>query len=141
MPTTWPSRSARRLQILRDGFDSRLEPIVFDMYTRRLLTRRARAHFAVFLNYCSIFSSIYFQNDVTFIYGSFVASISPQGWRLRDNFFRACIFLFTDGTSPCNICLRHNGGRKPGNVIGLPILHRKFYCVFQLNYRFVAVSV
>ena len=29
---TWPSGTARRSQILCDGFDSRLEPIAFDMY-------------------------------------------------------------------------------------------------------------
>ena len=28
---TWPSGIARKLQILRDGFDSRLEPIAFDI--------------------------------------------------------------------------------------------------------------
>ena len=28
---TWPSGTARRWQILRDGFDSRLEPIAFGM--------------------------------------------------------------------------------------------------------------
>ena len=38
---------ARRLQILRDGFDPRLEPIAFDIYTGWLLTRRAQAHFAI----------------------------------------------------------------------------------------------
>ena len=42
----------RRLQILRDGFDSRLEPIAFDIITEWLLTRRAQAHFAVSLNHC-----------------------------------------------------------------------------------------
>ena len=29
---TWPSGTARRLEILRDGFDSRLELIAFDIY-------------------------------------------------------------------------------------------------------------
>ena len=28
----WPSGTTRKLQILRDGFDSRLEPIAFDVY-------------------------------------------------------------------------------------------------------------
>ena len=42
----WPSGTAGRLQILCDGFDSRLEPIIFDMYNGWLLTRRAQAHFA-----------------------------------------------------------------------------------------------
>ena len=32
-----------------DGFDSRLEPIAFDLLTEWLLTRRAQAHFAVTL--------------------------------------------------------------------------------------------
>ena len=41
---------ARKLQILRDGFDSRLEPIAFDIYTGWLLTRRTQAHFAVSLD-------------------------------------------------------------------------------------------
>ena len=31
MSATWPSGTARRRQILRDGFDSRLEPIAFDI--------------------------------------------------------------------------------------------------------------
>ena len=56
LSATWPSGTARRWQILRGGFDSRLEPIAFD--NGRLLTRRAQTHFAVSLNYCSIFSSI-----------------------------------------------------------------------------------
>ena len=56
--STWPSGTARRWQILRDGFDSRLEPIAFDICNGWLLTRRAQAHFAVSLNYCWIFSSI-----------------------------------------------------------------------------------
>ena len=46
------------LQILRDGFDSRLEPIAFDIFTGWLLTRRAQAYFTVSLNYCSIIRSI-----------------------------------------------------------------------------------
>ena len=29
MPVTWPGGTVRKLQILRDGFDSRLEPIAF----------------------------------------------------------------------------------------------------------------
>ena len=33
MSVAWPSDTARRRQILRDGFDSRLEPIAFDIYT------------------------------------------------------------------------------------------------------------
>ena len=41
---------AHRLRILSDGFDSRLEPIAFDIYTGWLLTRRAQARFAVSLN-------------------------------------------------------------------------------------------
>ena len=47
----WPSSTARRRQILRDGFDSRLEPIAMDIFNGWLLTRRAQAHFAVSLNY------------------------------------------------------------------------------------------
>ena len=43
-------------QILYHGFDSRLEPITFDIYTGWLLTRRAQTYFAISLNYCSIFS-------------------------------------------------------------------------------------
>ena len=46
------SGTARRSQILRDGFDSRLESIAFDIHTGWLLTRRAQAHFAVSFNYC-----------------------------------------------------------------------------------------
>ena len=46
------SGTARRRQILRDGFDSRLEPIAFDIRNGWLLTRRAQAHFAVSLHYC-----------------------------------------------------------------------------------------
>ena len=34
---------------VRDGFDSRLEPIAFDILTGWLLTRKAQAHFAVSL--------------------------------------------------------------------------------------------
>ena len=37
--------------ILRDGFDSRLEPIAFDICNGWLLTQRAQGHFAVSLNY------------------------------------------------------------------------------------------
>ena len=55
---TWPSGIARRWQILRDGFDSRLEPIAYDIFTGWLLTRRAQAHFAVSLNNCWILSLI-----------------------------------------------------------------------------------
>ena len=64
LTATWPSGTARRWQILRDGFDSRLEPIAFDICNRWLLTRRAQAHFAISLNYCWIFSSIQFENLV-----------------------------------------------------------------------------
>ena len=49
---TYCSGIARRLQVVRDGFDSRLKPIIFDMSHWWLLTRRAQAHFAVSLNYC-----------------------------------------------------------------------------------------
>ena len=48
------SLATRRIRILRDGFDSRLQPIAFDIYTRWLLTRRAQAHFAVSLNYYTV---------------------------------------------------------------------------------------
>ena len=48
---TWPSGTARRWQNLRDGFDSRLEPIAFYICNGWLLTQRAQAHFAVYLNY------------------------------------------------------------------------------------------
>ena len=51
LSATWPSGTGRRWQILRDGFDSRLEPIAFDIFNGWLLTRRAQAHFAVSLNY------------------------------------------------------------------------------------------
>ena len=68
MSATWPSSTARRSQILRDGFDSRLEPIAFDIYTGWLLTRRAQAHFAISLNYCSIFSSIKFENTLNYLF-------------------------------------------------------------------------
>ena len=37
---------------VRDWFDSRLEPIAFDICNGWLLTRRAQAHFAVSLNHC-----------------------------------------------------------------------------------------
>ena len=43
----------RRLQVVRGGFDSRLEPSVFDIFTGWLLTRRAQPHFAISLNYWS----------------------------------------------------------------------------------------
>ena len=49
---TWPSSTVRRLQILHDGYNLRLEPIAFDIYAEWLLTRRAQAHFAVSLNSC-----------------------------------------------------------------------------------------
>ena len=38
----WPSGTARRWQILRDGFYSRLEPIAFDVYNGWLLTRKCK---------------------------------------------------------------------------------------------------
>ena len=44
---TPPSGTARTGQILCDGFDSRLEPIAFDVYNRWMLTQSAQAHFAV----------------------------------------------------------------------------------------------
>ena len=50
MPTsgeTWQSDTAHRLQILSDEFDSRLEPIALDIYTKWLLTQRTQAHFAI----------------------------------------------------------------------------------------------
>ena len=50
--------TASRLQILRDGFDSWLELIAFDMFTGWLLTRWAQAHSAVSLNYIWILRSI-----------------------------------------------------------------------------------
>ena len=34
MTATWPSGTARRLKILRDGHDSRLEPFAFDIISR-----------------------------------------------------------------------------------------------------------
>ena len=52
LSATRPSGINRRLQILSDGFDLRLEPIAFDIYIGCLLTRRAQAYFAVSLNYC-----------------------------------------------------------------------------------------
>ena len=51
---TWPSGTAERLQILRDGFDSRLELNEFDLSNWWLLIRRAQAYYAVFLS-CRIF--------------------------------------------------------------------------------------
>ena len=42
--STWPSDIVCKLQLQRDGFDSRLEPIASGIFTRWLLTRRARAH-------------------------------------------------------------------------------------------------
>ena len=51
LSAAWPSGTARRSQILCDGFDSRLELVAFDMYTGWLLTQKAQAHFAVSLNY------------------------------------------------------------------------------------------
>ena len=60
LSTTWANGTARRLQILRVGFDSRQESITFDVYTGWLLTRRAQAHLTISLNCCSIFSSIPF---------------------------------------------------------------------------------
>ena len=38
--SAWQSGTVRWWQILRDGFDSRLEPIAFDIYTEWLLTRK-----------------------------------------------------------------------------------------------------
>ena len=58
LSATWASGTARRWQILRDGFDSRLEPIALRLYTGWLLTRRVQALFAVSLNYCWIFCSM-----------------------------------------------------------------------------------
>ena len=49
---TWPNGSMRRLQMLRGGFGSRLEPIAFEIFSGWLLTHRAQAHFAVSLHYC-----------------------------------------------------------------------------------------
>ena len=49
---TRPGGALRRLQILRNGFDSRLGPISFDINIVCLLTRKLQAHFAFFLNYC-----------------------------------------------------------------------------------------
>ena len=46
----WPSGTACTSQVLRDGFDSRLEPIAFDIYIGWLLIGSVQAHFAVFLN-------------------------------------------------------------------------------------------
>ena len=43
MSGIWRSGTARRLHILRDGFDSRWEPIRFDKYTGWLMTRRAQS--------------------------------------------------------------------------------------------------
>ena len=50
LSAAWPGGAARSLQILRDGFDSQLESIAFDIFTTWLLTPRAQAHFAVSLN-------------------------------------------------------------------------------------------
>ena len=47
MSAAWHSGTARRLQTLPGGFDSRLKPIAFDICTKWLLTRTAQAHFAV----------------------------------------------------------------------------------------------
>ena len=51
LPAAGPSGIVRTLHILRDRFDSRLEPSASNIFTRRLLTRRVQAHFAVSLNY------------------------------------------------------------------------------------------
>ena len=48
--STWPSSIACSLRILRDGFDSALEPIAFGMHTKWLLTGRVQAHSAVSFN-------------------------------------------------------------------------------------------
>ena len=78
--TTWPGGIARRLQILRDGFDSRLEPIAFDIYTGWLLTQKAQAHFAVSLNYG-------FQFNIVFVFRTaallFWGPLSLTTWRLQ----------------------------------------------------------
>ena len=58
LSATWASATARRWQIQRDGFDSRLQPIALDIYTGWLLTRTVQAHFAVSLNCCWIFTSM-----------------------------------------------------------------------------------
>ena len=50
LSTIRPFDTARRSQILRDGFDLQLELITFDIYNRWLLTRRAQAHLAVSTN-------------------------------------------------------------------------------------------
>ena len=68
LSTTWHCGTARRLQIPSDGFDSRLEPITFDIYTGWLLTRRAQAHCTVSLNYCWIFRAIQFENNLTYLW-------------------------------------------------------------------------
>ena len=68
-----PSSTVRKFQFLRDGFDSRLEPIAFGIYTWWPLTRTAQAHFAVSLNYCCIFCTIqfvlkYFQLFIVYLF-------------------------------------------------------------------------
>ena len=69
---------SRRLQIVCDGFHSRLEPIALDTYTGWQLIRRTQVYFAVSFNYCWIFNSIQFENNLSYLSLNAIIMIS---WR------------------------------------------------------------
>ena len=72
---TWPSHTGLRQQILRDGFNSWLKPIAFDVSTGWLLTRRAQAHFAVSAKTVEFSASVvYLPGDIDMF------SRSNSGW-------------------------------------------------------------
>ena len=68
-----------------DGFDSRLEPITFDIFVCNgwLLNRRAQVHFAVSLNYCWIFSSLSVRDGAPYFSAALGFSLFLRSPRLQ----------------------------------------------------------
>ena len=77
---------------IRHRFDSRLEPIAFDIYTGLLLTQRTQAHFAVSLNYFE-FSVKY--NQVFFTNWKTKKDLSLYSTKKKKNAPKIC-FLITE---------------------------------------------
>ena len=69
-------------QVLRDGFDSRLEPITYDICNKWLVARKAQAQFAVFLSITVKFSVQYDLKIILVIIWFDLSRVKPMNLKL-----------------------------------------------------------
>ena len=92
LTATWRCGIARWLQILRDEFDSRLEPIAFDIYTGWLLTRRAR--FGSMCMATSININVFlFVTKLNMLQASWLKELIINKWRLLKQMVFSLLFV------------------------------------------------